>query len=192
MADEYEYHVGRVDLFLPIGSINKNRTGSDDTNNDNGDNDDNDDHVSVRLLYPIDTDRADPPSAPYMDPGPDGYRICDEMMRIGTPPPLNKAGWLFHYLTLGRSRGVRRNAPLAKNKKGSNNGNGNTTSTFPTEVYSHGLLGCAGCYLQQGLTLAAEGRVVVMPNHADGSAVLTKRKDGTYQYYVNVDDEVSN
>lgn len=173
---EGEHHVGVVDVFLPVAS-------------DDRDENDNDAHVSVKLLYPIDVHRSSgkTPTTTYMDPD-DGHRVCDEMMRIGSPPPLSSKGWLFHYQTLARLQGVRRGAPLASSSSESDDDG--EKKRFPTAVYSHGLLGYAGCYLQQGLALAAQGRVVAMPNHADGSSVLTKRRDGSYMYYRDVEKEL--
>lgn len=158
---EGPYNVGVVDLFLPVESRSTADT----------DDDDNDDFVSVKLFYPIDADKTSVPTTPYLDEA-DGVRVCDEMMRIGTPPPLDRQGWLFHYLTMVRLHGVQRHAPVASDPP-----------KFRTAVYSHGLLGYAGCYTQQGLNLASHGTVVLMPNHADGSSTLTKRKDGNTLYY---------
>lgn len=88
-------------------------------------------------------------------------------MKHGGPPPLRKYGWMLHNWRLTRLEGKHHATPLE--------------GPFPLIFYSHGLGGSAEMYSYQTRALAAQGYIVVVLDHADGSAPVILRKDGSLQ-----------
>ncbi len=150
------YSVGVIDTFLPKTTkcdLDSKRFKNRET------------HVAVRILYPADASKhIGPRSIAYQ---PLGSLVCDEFMRFGAPGPLKSAGFLLQYWLLIRLPFLP-NAPVAEAKM-----------PFPVTVYSHGLGGSVSLYSVQAGNLASNGHVVIMVQHADGSAPLTRLLDGT-------------
>lgn len=152
-----KYNVGVIDFYLPVDSFS------------NGISKENK-YVSARLLYP--TNQITTKSIPYLDPI-YGEQICNQFMNIGSPPPLKKFGWILHNWLLAHVSGQRNAIPLE-----SLDG-----EKLPMAVFSHGLVGTAEIYSFQGMSIAANGTVVLMITHSDGSSPVMKRADGSYVYY---------
>ena len=119
--------------------------------------------VKIRVLYPTMSASTSSSSSKYL---PQGSRICTEFMEFGAPPPLKKFGFLLHYWTLIKSCFVD-NAPLA-----------DCDEKFPVVIYSHGLGAVANLYSIQAGNLASSGKVVVLVEHQDRSAMITHNELG--------------
>jgi platelet-activating factor acetylhydrolase len=66
-------------------------------------------------------------------------------------------------------------------------------SRWPLVIFSHGLAGTRTTYSQLCASLAAQGRVVIVLEHRDGTEpVFPRSPDGTHKtlYYVNPDEVV--
>lgn len=109
-----------------------------------------------RFLAPIDTSY-------YL---PEDLKICDEFMQFGGPSFLKNFGFLLHYWHLIRPHFWKGSTLLE------------STSRFHVVVYSHGLGGTNALYSTQATNLASYGYVVMMVEHTDGSAPLTKLQSG--------------
>jgi hypothetical protein len=155
-----KFNIGVADVFLPVKIVVDESTSSSETCVVAREPLD---HVTVRLLYPT----MDPPeSLPYLKTE-TARAFCEETMKYGGPPPLRKFGWILHNWRLTRFEGKHHATPLE--------------GPFPLIFYSHGLGGNAEMYSYQTRALAAQGYVVVVLEHADGSAPVVRRKDGSLQ-----------
>lgn len=152
-----EYHVGMVKLHLPV-NISTDHDESEDILPD--------EFVSVQIYYPT---KEKPKSLPYLDPD-IALDYCKETIAFGAPPPLKEFGFLLHILRLVQM-------PVALNAKPLDDGK------LPIIVYSHGLGGTAITYTYQTQHLAAQGHVVMVLNHTDGSAPIVQKHDGTRRSY---------
>ncbi|KAL7553403.1 hypothetical protein ACHAWF_016705 [Thalassiosira exigua] len=163
-----KYHVGVVDLHLPVDFTESVRRGSLlGTQHQDDHGVPSKSHVSARLLYPTD---EEPEHVPYLDPE-SSPLLCDEMMKAGAPGPLKAFGWMLHTWRLTTIRAKRNALPARENK------------FFPLSVFSHGLMGISSIYSYQASNLAAEGFVVLMVEHTDASAVAVKRRDSSHLLY---------
>jgi hypothetical protein len=152
-----KFNVGVADVFLPVTII------EDKSFSETCLTRDPQDHVTVRLLYPT----MDPPeSLPYLKTE-TAEAFCEETMKYGAPPALRKFNWMLHNWRLTRLEGKLHATPLE--------------GPFPLIFYSHGLGGNAEMYSYQTRALAAQGYVVVVLEHADGSAPVVRKKDGSLQ-----------
>jgi platelet-activating factor acetylhydrolase len=160
--------VGIVKLHLPVnlGTIYNNKTGASDVPPDG--------FVSVRILYPT---LEEPKNLPYLDPD-IALDYCKETIAFGAPPPLKEFGFLLHNLRLVQM-------PMAPNAKPLEG------RKLPLVVYSHGLGGTAITYTYQTQHLAAQGHVVVVLDHTDGSAPVVQNHDGTKRTYDSTVGQVS-
>lgn len=122
--------------------------------------------VSARILYPT---LEEPKNLPYLDPA-IALDYCREMIAFGAPPPLKVFGFLLHSLRLVQMP-LSPNAQLLQGKK------------LPIVVFSHGLGGTAITYTYQTQHLAAQGHVVLVMDHTDGSAPVVQKSDGTKHFY---------
>jgi len=120
-----------------------------------------DDHVTARIFYPTKDDSAS--SIPYLNPK-NAIAFCKESMKIA-PPAIRSMDWILHTWRLMKLPVKRNAAPLEKK--------------MPLVVYSHGLGGTREIYTYQTLNVAASGNIVVSLDHADGSAALVERVDGS-------------
>jgi hypothetical protein len=155
-----KFNVGVADVFLPVNiMVDMNGSSSETCVVAREPLD----HVTVRLLYPT----MDPPESLHYLKTETAEAFCEETMRYGSPPPLRKFGWMLHNWRLTRLEGKHHATPLE--------------GPFPLIFYSHGLGGNAEMYSYQTRALAAQGYVVVVLEHADGSAPVVRRKDGTLQ-----------
>ena len=177
------HRVGVVDLFLPVRGLTFDGHLETGTRESRGQ-----DHVTARVLYPADDDRrrrrnegyGTYPRGPGPGPGPGAgvphlrpetaADFCEQTMRHGSPPPLREMGWMLHNWRLGTlGPAVRRDAPVLPSPSGG----------WPVIAYSHGLGGSAELYSYQTIALASAGYVVLVVEHADGSAPVIPRKDGS-------------
>jgi pimeloyl-ACP methyl ester carboxylesterase len=174
------FNVGVVELYLPVEFPSK------DTKS-----------LPVRLLYP--TGETKSTDIPYLNVQ-SAVAYCHNSMRIAAPPPMNKLGWILHTWRLTRLK-VRRSAPLAETscvgtetgsrhngavdeQNGYKSAIGESSSTkFPVVVYSHGLVGHADVYSYQTVSLAAQGYIVLVLTHSDGSSPAVRLADGTILPY---------
>jgi len=164
-----EYNVGIVKMHLPVNfAAIYNKTGSSDIRPDDG-------FVSVRILYPT---LEEPKSLPYLDPD-IALDYCKETIAFGAPPPLKEFGFLLHNLRLAQM-------PLSPNAKPLEG------KKLPLIVYSHGLGGTAITYTYQTQHLAAQGHVVLVLDHTDGSAPIVQKHDGTKKAFDYSVAKVSN
>lgn len=163
-----EYNVGIVKLHLPVNfeTVYEKSTSSSDISPDG--------FVSVRILYPT---LEEPESLPYLDPD-IALDYCKETIAFGAPPPLKEFGFLLHNLRLVQM-------PLARNAKPLEG------KKLPLVVYSHGLGGTAITYTYQTQHLAAQGYVVLVLDHTDGSAPVVQSHDGTKRFFDSAVGQVS-
>ncbi len=192
MATTPRYHVGVVDLFLPVRGLtfdDHSETGTRESRRQ--------DHVTVRVLYPTDDDdhhqnEKERKNSHRHRPSYSSYRpkaevphlrpetasdFCEQTMRHGSPPPLRKFHWMLHNWRLGTLGGtVRRDARVMPPPSTSPSDGG---GGWPVVAYSHGLGGSAELYSYQTIALASAGYVVLLVEHADGSAPVITRKDGS-------------
>lgn len=154
---EGEYNVGIVKLHLPA-SFSSVYNGSASAEADG--------YVSARILYPT---LEKPQSLPYLDPS-IALDYCKETIAFGAPPPLKEFGFLLHSLRLVQMPLSPNAQPLQGEK-------------LPLIVFSHGLGGTAVTYTYQTQHLAAQGHVVLVIDHTDGSAPVVKKYDGTKHFY---------
>ena len=120
-------------------------------------------HVTTRIFYP--TDEKVTSGIPYASKS-----ICAALMKVTNPPNslMSQMGFLIHSWCLVRLPVVRNAEPAACE----------TVTSFPLAFYSHGLTGNSFSYSYQATSLAAQGYVVMMVEHRDGSASLTLKEDG--------------
>lgn len=152
-----EYNVGIVKLHLPVNFSSVYNESS--TTESDG-------FVSARILYPT---LQEPRDLPYLDPE-IALEYCKETIAFGAPPPLKEFGFLLHNLRLVQM-------PLSPNANPLDN------KKLPLIVFSHGLGGTAITYTYQTQHLAAQGHVVLVINHSDGSAPVFQKRDGTKHFY---------
>jgi dienelactone hydrolase len=101
---------------------------------------------------------------PYLNPE-TSIDFCTGTMRFGAPDPLKSFGWLLHQWRL-ITLPLTRNAPLYLPK------NSSSQYPIPLVVYSHGLGGTLDLYSYQSMSLAANGYMVLMMTHTDGTAPI--------------------
>lgn len=154
-----KYNVGVVDVFFPANI--HYRTSIPDTYEAVQDR--IVDHVTVRILYPTVDEITSP--TPYLK-AENAEAFCKETMKYGAPPPLKQFDWMLHNWRLARSPVTRNAQPLADTKS-------------PIIAFSHGLGGNADIYSYQTISLAANGYVVVVVEHSDGSGPVVSRQDGS-------------
>jgi hypothetical protein len=154
-----KYNVGVVDIFFPADI--QYRTSILDTYE--AVQEKVVDHVTVRILYPTLDENIEP--IPYLKPE-NAKAFCRESMKAGAPPPLKTFDWMLHNWRLARTPATRNAEPLADTKS-------------PIIAFSHGLGGNADIYSYQTISLAANGYVVVVVEHSDGSAPVVSRQDGS-------------
>lgn len=151
-----EYNVGIVKLHLPVNLKTVYNESSSITTAV-------DDFVSVRILYPTEDETT---SLPYLDSS-IALDYCKETIAFGAPSPLKQSGWLLHNLRLIQMPLAPNAEPLQRENK------------LPIVIYSHGLGGTATTYTYQTQHLAAQGYVVLVLDHTDGSAPIVRKRDGT-------------
>lgn len=154
---EGEYNVGIVKLHLPVSF--SSIYGESASTAPSG-------FVSARILYPT---LEEPKSLPYLDPS-IALDYCKATIAFGAPPPLKEFGFLLHSLRLVQM-------PLSPNSEPLQG------AKLPLVVFSHGLGGTAITYTYQTQHLAAQGNVVLVIDHTDGSAPVVKKRDGTKHFY---------
>jgi pimeloyl-ACP methyl ester carboxylesterase len=159
---EGPYHVGVIDLYLPVHMSTSGSGGDGDNTCSNGAQ-----SLPVRILYPT---HEKPQKIPYLLPSM-SREFCSQMMRLGAPPPLRHLDWFLHSWRLIHLR-ARYGATLAE-----------STEPFPLVMFSHGLAGTAFIYSYQTMSLAAHGHIVVSLTHQDGSAPLVRHANGTLIKY---------
>lgn len=152
-----EYNVGIVKLHLPVNFSSVYNESP--TNESDG-------YVSARILYPT---LEEPQDLPYLDHE-IALEYCKETIAFGAPSPFKEFGFLLHNLRLVQM-------PLSPNAKPLDN------KKLPLIVFSHGLGGTAITYTYQTQHLAAQGHVVLVINHSDGSAPVVQKHDGTKHFY---------
>jgi pimeloyl-ACP methyl ester carboxylesterase len=167
------YNVGVADLYLPVEFDDRN-----DEKVTRG-------HVKARLFYPTmeETDKI-----PYFNKDVASH-ICSQMVAV---QGMNMITWLYNHWKFITLR-VKRNAkPLSfvSNNVISNGKGGDETFTdskaeqkIPMAVFSHGIMGNAFIYSYQCMNLASNGTLVLSVEHTDGSAIGTRKKDGSFVYY---------
>jgi platelet-activating factor acetylhydrolase len=111
----------------------------------------------------------EPQDLPYLDHE-IALEYCKETIAFGAPSPFKEFGFLLHNLRLVQM-------PLSPNAKPLDN------NKLPLIVFSHGLGGTASTYTYQTQHLAAQGHVVLVINHSDGSAPVVQKHDGTKHFY---------
>lgn len=153
------YNVGMVDVFLPISFEHPTTTVMDDIE---GICPRGQDHVSVRFFYPT-LEKSG--SIPYLRHDISEV-FCEETMIAGAPDPLKSYGWMLHTWKLTQIKAKQYAEPL------------HLDLGLPIIVFSHGLGGNADLYAYQTMALAANGYLVVVIDHTDGSAPVVPRKDG--------------
>ena len=154
-----KYKVGVVDFYLPIDPSDFKSNSKLGCNS-----------VKVRLLYP--TNHITSKTIPYFETIPLSIQYLNSFVRITSPPALKKAGFFMHNWLLIRLNAQRNAVPIQKK--------------FPIVVFSHGLIGSAELYSYMGMSLAANGNVVLMITHSDGSAPIMKLEDGTIVNYCSM------
>ncbi|KAG7357102.1 platelet-activating factor acetylhydrolase domain containing protein [Nitzschia inconspicua] len=154
-----DYNVGVVDLYLPV-KLHFTSPFADTQHVVPSEQD----HATIRILYPT---VEEPMSISYLRPHTSEV-YCEENMKHSAPPPLRPYSWMIHGWRLIQVP-AKHHATLASPP---DNG-------FPVIFYSHGLGGSAEMYAYQTHALAAQGYVVVVLDHTDGSAPVVSRKDGT-------------
>jgi len=125
------------------------------------------DFVSVRLLYP--TDNITTKYSPYLPPS-IGKMLCSIFMKLASPPEMRNFGFVLQYWTLIYVALQKHAVPLSSINGGK----------IPMAVFSHGLYGTADIYSHQVMSMAANGIVVLVVNHSDGSAPIMKLEDGSF------------
>lgn len=151
-----EFNVGIVKFHLPVNFA---------TINDKNSSAPPDGFVSVRILYPT---LEEPKNLPYLDRD-TALDYCKETMAFGAPPPLKEFSFMLHNWRLIQMAMSPNAKPCGK--------------TLPLIVYSHGLGGTAITYTYQTQHLAAQGHVVLVLDHTDGSAPVVEKHDGTRHSY---------
>ena len=114
------YFVGKVDLFLPVNSLNLDSSNAAHQSP----------AVWVRVLYPT----FEPPVAtPYLTPV-TALDYCRHSMTMGAPPPLKALDWILHTWRL-TNRWEREGAALIH----ANSNDDSNESLLPVVVYSPAL-----------------------------------------------------
>lgn len=174
-----KYNVGVIDLYLPVQFDQKDKNGKKDG------------YVSARLMYPTNEKIGWNERTNYF-PSDLADIFCEELIKIGAPPPLNKHKWMLKTWKFSTFAAKTNAMPLkhlgdgeSKNEKkdgkeGDDNKSNNTTvQKLPLAVFSHGLTGSAEIYTYQCMNMASTGTVVLALTHSDGSAPVMKKQDGT-------------
>lgn len=157
LAFPSKYNVGVVDTFLPANiQYSTNVPGVHPDAREKSV-----DHVTVRILYPT-SEQGEPISQLKPETA---EAFCYETMKYGAPPPLKNYDWMLHQWRLAKVAATRHAQPL--------------DGSFPIVVFSHGLGGNADIYSYQTVSLAANGYVVVVVEHSDGSGPVVSRQDGS-------------
>jgi len=177
-----KYNVGVVDLFFDVSIQHKSSIydihKACPTSTD---------HLSVRLLYPSDKIDNNNNNGSFFWRSGDSIRYlkpkssaayCEENMKHAAPEPLRAFSWLLHQWRLARLS-VKRNAPPLTMTPTSSGDAISNNKKLPIVFYSHGLGGNADTYSYQTASLAANGYVVAVIEHTDGSAAVIPRKDGS-------------
>lgn len=128
--------------------------------------------VECRVFYPAVSASASAPAASYLHHGEHALRGLSAFTRL--------PAWVFGNLRNGRLAAVER-APVLEpeGERG-----------WPLAVFSHGLGGSLELYAHVNQQLASSGRVVVVLNHADGSASVAAPEPGRVEYYRQISREV--
>jgi pimeloyl-ACP methyl ester carboxylesterase len=160
------FNVGIVEFYLPV-AIPANNIKTKE-------------HLPVRILYPTNESNGGT-GIPYLNEL-SAIDYCNQFMRIGAPPSLQKypLGWVLHAWRLTRLK-VHPSAPLAETE--SKHSSASASLKFPVVVFSHGLMGHADTYSYQTVSLAAQGYIVLVLTHLDGSAPAVRKVDGTILKY---------
>ena len=162
-----KYNVGIVDLHLPVKfDEEKCKIHQFDMASKENQNNTMNGFVSVRLLYPT-LDSVEP--TPYFNQD-TAKMVCEALMRIGAPPPLNKLKWMLHTWLLSKIQ-VKRNAEPKPTQEG---------GEMPVVIFSHGLTGNIALYSYQCMNLASHGSCVLSIEHSDGSGIGMKKHDGSF------------
>jgi predicted dienelactone hydrolase len=158
------FNVGIVEFYLPVYILAKNTKTKE--------------HLPVRILYPTNESEGGA-GLPYLNEL-SALEYCNQFMRIGAPPFFQKypLGWVLHAWRLARLK-VHPSAPLAESQHSS----AGASLKFPVVVFSHGLMGHADTYSYQTVSLAAQGYIVLVLTHLDGSAPAVRKVDGTILKY---------
>ena len=178
-----KFNIGIVDLHLPVKfdeekaktySFDMTKSTDDATNTTDG-------YVSVRMFYPT---MDAPESVPYFEED-TSKQICEALMTVGSPPPLNKLTWMLHTWQLSKIQVKKGAQPILhiieeENDHESKQDTEKDLSKIPVVIYSHGVTGTASIYSYQAMSLAANGHVVFNVNHTDGSAIGMKKRDGSF------------
>ena len=169
--------IGMVDIFLPVTLEGKEEetvlepkylieeiNGVKTTN------------VTVRLFYPADNS-SQKHGVSYIS-----KKLCDTFIQTMNPKPLSHFGMLIHSWCLTKlpvSRNAKPRDMLSCGRK------------MNLAFYSHGLFGNSTFYSYQAISLAAEGHLVMMVEHRDGSQVSTPTKNGDVCYHDFLPSQVS-
>jgi platelet-activating factor acetylhydrolase len=158
-----KYNVGVVHLFLPVNNLQYSTTIEEEAHGFVCPIEQ--DYLTVRILYPTLEEGG---RIPYLRPE-TSHAYCEETVRYGAPPPLRKYSWMVHMWRLTQLQAKEHAQPLDVEEN----------NKMPIIVYSPGLGGNAEMYSYQTRSLAANGYVVLVVDHMDGSASVVLRKDGT-------------
>ena len=159
--DDKEGDIGVVDIFLPVSLVTEEE--EEILRPKYPDNGENTTSMTVRLFYPSEYSRHKT-GISYIS-----KNLCDIFIQITNPKPLSSFGMLIHAWCLTKLPAVRNAKPrdCRQGGKGMN-----------LAFYSHGLYGNSTLYSYQAMSLAAEGYIVMMLDHRDGSQVSTKTQSG--------------
>lgn len=152
------YNVGVTDIFLPVSF--QYTTSIEDAQDVCPAHQD---HITVRILYPT-MDKPD--MIPIIRPD-ISEAFCEENMNAGAPPEIKSFGWMLHTWRLSHIQAKENGQPLPE------------ATPRPVIFFSHGLGSSIDSNWYQTRALAANGYVVVMIDHSDGSAPVVPRKDGS-------------
>jgi len=172
-----KYNVGFVELYLPVREFDGILQNAECSN---GDNDTRKNvFVSARLFYPT-LEKLE--AVPYLNLD-IANLLCDGFMKIASPPPMQRFKWILRFWKFARLP-VKRNAvPIRLLKKKKCESSPASENKIPLAAFSHGVMGNSCVYSYQTMNLASNGALVLVIDHTDGSAIVTKRHDGSYMHF---------
>jgi platelet-activating factor acetylhydrolase len=131
--------------------------------------------VDCRVFYPAAATRGSPVAVTKRVP----YIHHGAHLAKGLRDFSNVPEWCFNNLSNAFLAAVA-DAPVAEKPAGG----------FPLAIFSHGLGGSLELYAFVNQQLASAGNVVVVVNHSDGSACVTRPEDDRIEYYQQITDAV--
>ena len=164
---KYSERIGVIDCFLPV-KITREEDVDLLGQAYNICKDDGSSMMTVRIFYPASTEASQycTDKKEYMS-----KTFCDEFIALTNQPPLSSFAFLIYPWRLFKLPAIRNAKPRDNLEDG---------SRLPVAFYSHGLFGNSVVYTYQAMSLAAEGYVVFLIEHRDGSQILTEREDKTF------------